>query len=90
MKTNPTEDHAIGLRTIQNTTRRQILKILNGNQLSIEERKDQLKLDGTQAKFHMDMLENALYIDKVEGTEPTMYQLSLRGEVFLANVEGMK
>lgn len=90
LKANPTEDHAIGLRTLQNPTRRKILKALNGNSLSIEEIGDQLNLSRSEAKFHLDMLENALYIDKVKDTEPMMYQLTPRGEGFLANVEEMK
>ncbi len=90
LKANPTEDHAIGLRTLQNPTRRNILKLLNGGSLSIEEIGSKLNLRGPEAKFHLDMLENALYIDKVKDTEPLMYQISPRGEGFIANVEEMK
>jgi hypothetical protein len=42
------------------------------------------------AKFHVEMLENALYVDRVEGSEPLMYQISPRGEAFLENVEEAK
>ncbi|WP_292466002.1 winged helix-turn-helix domain-containing protein [Methanolobus sp.] len=90
LKANPTEDHAIGLRTLQNPTRRKILKALNGSSLSIEEIGDKLNLSRSESKFHLDMLENALYIDKVKDSEPAMYQLSPRGEGFLANVEEAK
>ncbi|MDN5310215.1 MAG: hypothetical protein PWP14_1609 [Methanolobus sp.] len=90
LKANPTEDHAIGLRTLQNPTRRKILKALNGNSLNIEEIGDQLDLSRTEAKFHLDMLENALYIEKAKDTEPITYQLTPRGEGFLANVEEVR
>lgn len=90
LKANPTEDHAIGLRTLQNPTRRKILKMLNGCSLCIDEIGEKLNLTISQAKFHVDMLENALYIDKVENSNPIMYQLSPRGEGFLQNVEEMK
>jgi DNA-binding transcriptional ArsR family regulator len=89
LKDNPTEDHATGLRTLQNPTRRKILKMLNGSPLSIEDIGNRLNLRGPEAKFHVEMLENALYVDKVEGSEPVMYQISPRGEGFLQNVEGM-
>lgn len=90
LKANPTEDHAIGLRTLQNPTRRKILKMLGGCSLCIRDIGEKLNLSGSQAKFHVDMLENALYIDRVDGSEPTMYRLSPRGEGFLQNVEEMK
>ena len=90
LKSNPTEDHAIGLRTLQNPTRRKILKMLNDCSLCIEDIGDKMNLSNSQAKFHVDMLENALYVDKVEGTEPTVYQISPRGEAYLENVEEMK
>ncbi|TGC08441.1 winged helix-turn-helix domain-containing protein [Methanolobus halotolerans] len=90
LKANPTEDHAIGLRTLQNPTRRKILKMLNGCSLCIEEIGKKLNLSDSQAKFHVDMLENALYIDRIDNSEPTMYQLSPRGEGFLQNVEEVK
>jgi DNA-binding transcriptional ArsR family regulator len=90
LKSNPSEDHAIGLRTLQNPTRRKILGMLKDCPLCIEEIGEKLNISNTQAKFHADMLENALYIDKVENSEPTVYQLSPRGEAFLMNVEESK
>jgi DNA-binding transcriptional ArsR family regulator len=90
LKANPTEDHAIGLRTMQNPVRREILRMLYENSLSLEEIGGKLNLNSSMAKFHVEMLENALYVDKVEVSEQVMYQISLRGEGFLENVEEMK
>lgn len=87
LKDNPTEDHAIGLRTLQNPMRRKILKILYEDSLNLEEIGERLNLNGSMAKFHVEMLENALYVDKVKDSEPVMYQLSPRGEGFLENVK---
>ncbi len=87
---NKTEDHAIGLRTLQNPTRRKILKLLYAKTMSIDEIKNELDLNSTEAKFHIDMLENALYVDKIENTDPQEYQLSPRGEGYFENVEEMK
>jgi predicted ArsR family transcriptional regulator len=90
LKANPTEDHKIGLQTMQNPTRRKILKMLNSSSLSIGEIGDNLNLNSSMAKFHVEMLENALYVDRVENSEPLMYQISPRGEAFLENVEETK
>ncbi|MDK2830897.1 MAG: hypothetical protein PWQ75_649 [Methanolobus sp.] len=90
LKANPTEDHKIGLQTMQNPMRRKILKILNNSSLSIGDIGDNLNLNNSMAKFHVEMLENALYVDRVEGSEPLMYQISPRGEAFLENVEEAK
>ncbi|WP_340820511.1 winged helix-turn-helix domain-containing protein [Methanolobus sp. WCC4] len=87
-KANPTEDHKIGLQTMQNPTRRQILKILFDSSVSIEDIGEKLDLNSSMAKFHVEMLENALYVDKVEDSDPLMYQISPRGEAFLENVAG--
>lgn len=89
-KENPSVDHAIGLRTLQNPTRRKILKLLYAGKMSIEEIKNELDLNSTEAKFHIDMLENALYVDKIEDTDPQEYQISPRGEGYLENVEEAK
>ncbi|SDF66701.1 regulatory protein, arsR family [Methanolobus vulcani] len=87
LKANPTEDHKIGLQTMQNPTRRKILKMLNGCPLCIEEIRNSLNLNSSMTKFHVEMLENALYVDRVVDSEPLMYQISPRGEAFLENVE---
>lgn len=85
-KANPTEDHKIGLQTMQNPIRRKILKILGRSSVSSEEIGEKLNLNISMAKFHVEMLENALYVDKIEDSEPIMYQISPRGEAFLENV----
>ncbi|MEZ5336376.1 MAG: winged helix-turn-helix domain-containing protein [Methanolobus sp.] len=89
-KANPSEDHKIGLQTMQNPTRRKILKILFSSSVSIEEIGKKLDINSSMAKFHVEMLENALYVDKVEDSKPLMYQISPRGEAFLENVEEKK
>jgi DNA-binding transcriptional ArsR family regulator len=88
-KANPTEDHAIGLRTLQNPIRRKILKLLYNKPMCLDDIQNDLGLNSTTAKFHIDMLENALYVDKVENSNPQEYQLSPRAEGYLENVEGV-
>lgn len=90
LKENPSEDHTIGLRTMQNPVRRKILKLLYAEPLSLKEIAEKLNLNNSMAKFHVEMLENALYADSVGNSEQAMYRISPRGEGFLENVEEMK
>ena len=85
-KSNPTEDHDIGLKTLQNPIRRNLTRLLDNGPLSLESIQNELDLSKSEAKFHIDMLENALYIDKVTIDGKIIYQLSPRGAGFLENV----
>ncbi|MGB3908417.1 MAG: winged helix-turn-helix domain-containing protein [Methanomethylovorans sp.] len=84
---NPTEDHDIGLKTLQNPVRRKILYILAGSNVTIEDIQNSFKVNRMQARFHLDMLENALYIEKTMIDNIEQYQLSPRGEAYLENVK---
>ncbi|WP_321417517.1 winged helix-turn-helix domain-containing protein [uncultured Methanomethylovorans sp.] len=84
---NPTEDHDIGLKTLQNPVRRKILSFLAEADLNIEDIQNSFKVNRMQAKFHLDMLENALYIEKIDVNGNETYCLSPRGEAYLENVK---
>jgi DNA-binding transcriptional ArsR family regulator len=84
LKENPTEDHKAGLMTMQNPVRRNILKSLSEKKMSFDELKDAFNLNDMQAKLHLDMLEDTLYIEK---EDESIYSITVRGEAFLANVE---
>lgn len=84
---NPTEDHDIGLKTLQNPVRRKILSFLAEADRTIEDIQNGFKVDRMQAKFHLDMLENALYIEKIAADGIEQYHLSPRGEAYLENVK---
>lgn len=84
---NPTEDHDIGLKTLQNPVRRKILYFLAESDKKIEDIQNSFKVDRMQAKFHLDMLENALYIEKIDVNGIGQYRLSPRGEAYLENVK---
>lgn len=84
LKENPTEDHKAGLRTLQNPVRRNILKHLGEKKMSFDDIKNEFDLNGMQAKLHLDMLVDTLYIGK-EGD--STYVITPRGEAFLENVE---
>lgn len=61
---NPTEDHKFGLKVLQNTLRREILVSLGSERISFEGIKEKFNLDDHMANFHLNMLEDALYIEK--------------------------
>ena len=84
---NPTEDHDIGLKTLQNPVRRKILYILAESDRTIEDIQNSFKLEKMQARFHLDMLENALYIEKTDLNGTERYHLSPRGEAYFENVK---
>lgn len=87
---NPTEDHKFGLKVLQNTTRREILISLGREKKSIEEIKEEFNLNDYMANFHLNMLEDALYIEKMEEEGKIYYIPTPRGEGYLENVEMKK
>lgn len=84
---NPTEDHDIGLKTLQNPVRRKILSFIAEDDRTIEDIQNSFKLEALQAKFHLDMLENALYIENISAGSTARYHLSPRGEAYMENVK---
>ena len=86
----PTEDHKFGLKVLQNTTRREILISLGSERKSFEEIKEKFNLNDSMANFHLNMLEDALYIEKVEEEGKTFYIPTPRGEGYVENVEMKK
>lgn len=87
---NPTEDHKFGLKVLQNTMRRKILISLESERKSFEEIKEKFNLNESMINFHLSMLEDALYIEKIEEEGKVFYVPTPRGEGFLENVEMKK
>ncbi len=85
---DPTEDHKIGLMALQNKLRREIIKFIGvGGKRSFEEIKEKFRLSDVQAKMHLDLLEQALFVEAVEEGGKRYYVLTPRGEAYLENVE---
>ncbi len=85
---NPTEDHKIGLIAIQNRIRREIIKFIGiGGKKNFGEIKERFKLSDSQAKMHLDLLEQALFIESIKENGEKYYVLTPRGEAYLENVE---
>ncbi len=84
---NPTEDHKFGLKVLQNTMRREILVSLGSERKSFEEIKEKFNLNDSMANFHLNMLEDALYIEKIEEEGKVFYAPTPRGEGYVENVE---
>ena len=87
---NPTESHKFGLNVLQNTLRREILVFIGNERKSFEEIKDKFNLNNQMANFHLNMLEDAFYVEKMEEERKIFYILTLLGEVYLENVEMKK
>lgn len=87
---NPTEDHKFGLKVLQNTVRREILIFLGSGRKSLSEIKEKFNLNDHMANFHLNMLEDALYIEKKDEEGKIFYLPTLRGEGYLENVEMKK
>ncbi|RLI76160.1 ArsR family transcriptional regulator [Archaeoglobales archaeon] len=85
---DPTEDHKMGLIALQNRTRREIIKFIGiGGKRSFDEIKKKFNLTDAQAKMHLDLLEQALFIESAEEDGKKYYILTPRGEAYLENVE---
>ena len=84
---DPTEDHKIGLIALQNKIRREIIKFLANGKRSFDEIKNKFNLTDSQAKMHLDLLEQALFIESSEEEGKKYYTLTPRGEAYLENVE---
>jgi len=80
---DPTEDHRVGLMALQNKRRREILNMFVERKLSPSEIAQRLGISEGEAKFHLSMLEQALFVEEKEGK----YSLTLRGEEYLKNVK---
>ncbi|NPE29374.1 winged helix-turn-helix transcriptional regulator [Methanococcoides sp. SA1] len=84
---NPSEDHAVGLKTLQNPIRRKVIEYLASGPKDIDQIKAEYNLNDMQAKLNLDMLEDAFYISKNEDENKNEYELTIRGEAYLENVK---
>lgn len=87
MKEDMTEDHKACLNALQNPVRRNIIKALAREKLSLDDIKTQFKLSDYQATYNINMLESTLCIEKEEAEGTTYYILTPRGEGYVENVE---
>ena len=85
---DPTEDHRIALKAMQNRVRQEMLRYVGSvGKASFEEVAQRFGLDSFQAKIHLDLLEQALFIEAVEEGGKRVYVLTPRGEAYLKNVD---
>ena len=81
---NPTEEHRIAWKTMQNKKRREIIAFIGGGK-SLKEIKEAFNLDDLDANIHLGMLENALYIEKFEKKGDIYFILTPLAEEYLSN-----
>ncbi len=86
-KRNPSEDHAVALKTLQNPTRRKILEFMKDGPKSLDQIKEAYNLNNMQARLNLDMLEDSFYIVKTDSPYKIIYELTIRGDAFLENVK---
>ncbi len=80
---DPKEDHSRGLRALQNRVRREILVFIEKQVKNLEEIMSNFNLSESMATFHLSMLEQALFVEKVKNG----WGLTPRGLGYLENVE---
>ncbi|WP_048063153.1 winged helix-turn-helix domain-containing protein [Methanococcoides burtonii] len=85
-KRNPSEDHAVALKILQNPTRRKIIEFMKDGPKSLDQIKDKYDLNNMQARLNLDMLEDSFYIAKTDSSDKINYELTIRGDAFLENV----
>jgi len=90
MKEDMTEDHKSCLNALQNPVRRNILKALGKQKMSLEEIKAEFKLTDSQTSYNLSTLESTLCIEKEEREGAAYYVLTPRGEGYVENVEMKK
>jgi len=78
---NPKVDHNRGLMVLQN--RREILRFMGINVMRIDKIKSQFNLSDSVIVFHLTMLEQALFIERINKG----WRLTPRGIGYLKNVE---
>lgn len=83
LKESPKADHAAELKTMQNPIRRNIIKLLAEKKMSYNDIKNEFDLNDIQAKLHIGMLEDMLYIEK----DNDSYSITTRAEAYLTNVD---
>lgn len=75
-----------GLFTIQNPVRRKIIEFMGKSEpvVTINKISKDLNLDKNQVKFHLSMLETALFVEK---KDEKIYTLTPRGVAYIANAD---
>jgi len=78
------KDHRIILTALQNPAKRETIKFIGiGNKKSLEELKERFKPDLIQAELNLNILEKALFIEKVEEDGVVFYTITPFGEAYL-------
>ena len=78
-------DHERGLDATNNRTRRAIMGVI-GFEKSFDDIKKEFKLSEAMAKYHMDVLEQALFVEKEMRNDKPYYKLTPRGAGFCDHI----
>ncbi|UCG36785.1 MAG: helix-turn-helix domain-containing protein [Candidatus Bathyarchaeota archaeon] len=75
------EYHTRYLRAVNNPLRRRILRALRENGATVEDLQDELGMDPHFLRWHLDILERGLCIEKTVKGRKTAYRLTQEGRV---------
>ncbi len=77
------EDHRFALEVLQQRLRRDILKFISQGPRTEEDIAKKFSINGQLAKYHLDLLEKALVINRAG----SFFQLTSTGALYLNNVD---
>lgn len=80
------EDHRFALQVLQLKLRRQILRFIGSNRRSIEEIRAAFEEGSVPLAYHLEMLEKALVIERIEGG----YRATPTGLLYLERVDARR
>lgn len=75
------ERHLEYLEAISNPLRREILKVLEGGELTIENLQSRTNLDGKVLEWHLSILEHALCVEKENKDGKVFYKITKEGKI---------
>jgi DNA-binding transcriptional ArsR family regulator len=75
------QDHELYLRAINNPLRRKILSVLKENNSTIAELAVNTCLDESTVRWHLNVLESGLCVEKENKLRKTLYKLTQYGKV---------
>ncbi len=80
---DPKTDHYLMFIATQNKIRRDILEFICEKKKNFNEIKKNFDTNDFQIKYHLDILENALFLEKIEDKGDKYYLLTPRGLLFV-------
>ena len=75
------ERHLKYFRAVSNTLRRDILKALEGGEITIDTLQSRTNLDSKTLEWHLDILQHALCVEKESRGAEVFYKITKQGRI---------